>query len=87
MKNKKSLTKQGKKEKIIKQNKTKTTKEEKKLIRAFMMILTWTLFAALTASGLLFAAARTAYIQEGKEYETVSLNDFSVTSFFASISS
>lgn len=47
--------------------------EEKKLIRIFCMILIWTLFLCVTAAGLLMAAARTGYVSEGREAQTVTL--------------
>lgn len=83
MENKKACKRQAKKHKNIKISKIKHTKEEKKLLRAFALITAFILFGVFTASGILYAAARTAYIQEGREYETLSLKDFSITDFFS----
>ena len=47
--------------------------EEKKLTRIFCLILIWTLFLSVTAAGLLMAAARTGYVSEGREAQTVTL--------------
>lgn len=47
------------------------TNEEKKIVRVFQMIVIWTLFAAFTVYGLVSAAEKTAFVNEGKETSTI----------------
>ena len=46
-------------------------KEEKKIIRAFVLTIVWIFFAVCTLGGLITAKEQTALIYEGKEIETV----------------
>lgn len=46
-------------------------REDRKIIRRMTLVIIWTLFIALTLSGLVTAYEQTRFINEGTEIETV----------------
>lgn len=52
-------------------------KEDKKIIRGFVLTVVWTIFVMLTLAGLVTAGERTEYITTGNEPETVK-SDFEI---------